>query len=108
MHSENKSIHEAGNDGKITAVRTSHELFANLDKLHTTELGAKRIRRNLCLDIKDDVVEWCKQRIGDTNSHIIRKGKNWYVTTDGCIITVNIHSNTIITAGKTQTKEQDD
>ncbi|MDR1955913.1 MAG: DUF3781 domain-containing protein, partial [Treponema sp.] len=60
-----------------------------VEKLHTTALGAERIRRNLCLDV-DDVVEWCKQKIGNVNSHIIRKGKNWYVTIDGCIITVNV------------------
>jgi hypothetical protein len=75
-----------------------------VDKLHTTELGAKRIRRNLCLDVKDDIVEWCKQKIGNTNSHIIRKGKNWYVTIDGYIITVNVHSNTIITAHREKLK----
>jgi hypothetical protein len=54
--------------------------------------------RNLCLDVNDDVVEWCKQKIGNANSHIVRRGKNWYITIGGCIITVNIHSNTIITA----------
>jgi hypothetical protein len=97
MKTENTAA-RAGNDGKITAAQTSHELFADLDKLHTTALGAKRIRRNLCLAANDDVVEWCKQKIENTNIHIIRKGKNWYVTTDGCIITVNVHSNTIITA----------
>jgi hypothetical protein len=68
-----------------------------VEKLHTTKLGAERIRKNLCLDVHD-VVEWCKQKIGNTNSNIIRKGKNWYVTIDGCIITINAHSNTIITA----------
>lgn len=30
-----------------------NELMKNLDKLHTTELGAVRIKRNLSLDIKD-------------------------------------------------------
>jgi hypothetical protein len=72
---------------------------AFVEKLHTTELGVERIRKNLCLDV-DDIVDWCKQKIRNKNSHIIRKGKNWYVTIDGCIITVNIYSNTIITAHK--------
>lgn len=33
--------------------------------------------------------------------HIIeRRGKNWYISTDNCIITVNAYSYTIITAHK--------
>jgi hypothetical protein len=70
-----------------------------IEKLHTTELGVERIKRNLCLNI-NDVVDWCKQKVKNQNSHIIRKGKNWYVTIDGCIITINAHSYTIITAHK--------
>ncbi|MCL2281970.1 MAG: DUF3781 domain-containing protein [Fibromonadales bacterium] len=31
---------------------------------------------------------------------ITRKGKNWYVNIDGCKITVNAHSYTIITVHK--------
>lgn len=73
------------------------ELMANLDKLHTTELGAVRIKRNLSLET-DDVVEWCKNRIKAAGDAIVRKGKNWYVDVDGCIITVNAYSYTIITA----------
>jgi hypothetical protein len=70
-----------------------------IEELHTTELGVERITRNLCLNV-DDVVDWCKQKIKNQNSHIMRKGKNWYVTIDGCIITINAHSYTIITAHK--------
>ena len=75
------------------------ELISNLDKIHTTELGKERIKRNLCLDT-DDVVEWCVQKIRDTNSEIFRKGKNWYISVDNCVITVNAYSYTIITAHK--------
>jgi hypothetical protein len=71
----------------------------NLDKLHTTDLGAERIKRNLGLDI-DDVVSWCKSKIKNPKALISRKGKNWYVNIDGCEITVNAHSHTIITAHK--------
>lgn len=83
-------------------MNTDNELLKNLDKLHTTELGAVRIQRNLFLDIDDidDVVEWCKMKIKAANSNIKRKGKNWYVNADNCIITVNAHSYTIITAHK--------
>lgn len=80
-------------------MNTDNELLKNLDKLHTTELGAVRIQRNLFLDI-DDIVEWCKMKIKAANSNIKRKGKNWYVNADNCIITVNAHSYTIITAHK--------
>ena len=74
-----------------------NELQKNLDKLHTTELGVERIKRNLRLDT-DDVVEWCKSKIKCVNAVVIRKGKNWYVKSDNCIITVNAYSYTIITA----------
>jgi hypothetical protein len=74
-----------------------NELLLNLDKLHTTDLGVVRIRRNLSLGT-DDVVSWCKSKIQDPNSSIIRKGKNWYIEIDNCIITVNAYSYTIITA----------
>lgn len=77
-------------------------LLNNLDKLHTTELGVVRIKRNLSLDT-DNVVDWCKTKIKSSNAVITRNGKNWYVSVDRCIITVNAHSYTIITAHK-QTK----
>ena len=72
-------------------------LIANIDKLHTTDLGAVRIRRNLGLDAPD-VVDWCKQQILLPNCSIFRKGKNWYAEVGGCRITINAHSYTIITA----------
>ena len=79
--------------------KLKNELLNNLAKVHTTELGIVRIKRNLSLDI-DDVVEWCKNKISSKNANITRKGKNWYITVEGCIITVNAHSFTIITAHK--------
>lgn len=66
-------------------------LLKNLDKLHTTELGVVRIKRNLSLDT-DDVVKWCKEKISSAHAIISRKGKNWYVDTDNFVITVNAHS----------------
>ena len=76
-----------------------NELLENLEKLHTTPMGVDRIRRNLSLgdDVKD-VVAWCRQKILGTNAAISRQGKNWYVKIDGCEITVNDCSFTIITA----------
>ncbi len=75
----------------------SELLLSNLDQLHTTDLGVERIRKNLRLNT-DDVVGWCREKINAANAHITRKGKNWYITVEGCEITVNSHSYTIITA----------
>lgn len=77
----------------------NNDLFTNLDRIHTTPLGVERIKRNLCLDTDDDVVEWCKLRINNSNA-IKRKGKNWYVQCDDFTLTVNANSYTIITAHK--------
>lgn len=75
------------------------ELLSELDALHTTELGDKRIRNNLRLDVSD-AVEWCREQIKKENAVITRKGKNWYISVNGCTITVNAFSFTIITAHK--------
>lgn len=76
---------------------SENKLLRNLDKIHTTELGEMRIRRNLSLDT-DHVVEWCRDKIGSADAVIERKGKNWYVYVEDCILTVNAYSYTIITA----------
>ncbi|GHV82684.1 hypothetical protein AGMMS50212_00240 [Spirochaetia bacterium] len=75
------------------------ELLENIDKIHTTPMGAERIRKNLSLTISD-VVLWCKQKMQEPKAEITRRGKNWYVRIDGCEITVNANSYTIITAHK--------
>jgi hypothetical protein len=75
------------------------EFILSIDKLHSTDLGIKRIKMNLCLDV-DDVVSWCRRKISEADSIIIRKGKNWYIDIDDCEITVNAYSYTIITAHK--------
>ncbi len=77
------------------------ELILNLDKLHTTELGIGRIKVNLSLNV-NDVVKWCNEKIQKPDASITRKGKNWYIDIDNCIITVNAYSYTIITAQKTK------
>ncbi len=73
-------------------------LIQNINKIHTTEMGVGRISRNL--DITGDVVEYCKNKILNDESVVERKGKNYYVHVDDCIITVNASSYTIITAHK--------
>ena len=76
-------------------MNADNELLKNLDKLHTTELGIERIKRNLSLDT-DDVVNWCKAKINSANAVITRKGKNWYVNVDNYILTVNAYNSIFI------------
>ena len=67
------------------------ELLSNIDKIHTTTLGMKRIEKNL--------------KIKDENSNIYKKGKNWYIENNGVKITVNSKTYTIITAHKKKNKK---
>ena len=75
-----------------------NELLKNLWNIHTTDMGIVRIKRNLDLRT-DNVVNWCKEKIIRSND-ICQQGKNWYVSVDNCVITINNHSYTIITAHK--------
>ena len=72
-------------------------LLSNIDKLHTTEIGIDRIKRNLKINT-ENVVKYCKEKILDNNCNIYKQGKNWYCEVDNIIITVNSYSYTIITA----------
>jgi hypothetical protein len=82
--------------GTVVSVKNNSDLINNIEKIHTTELGSVRIRRNLELETKD-VVKWCKQKIRQADN-VYKKGKNWYVSFENCVITINAHSYTIITA----------
>ena len=72
-------------------------LLSNIDKVHTTEMGVDRIKKNLKLD-NNDVVEYCKNKVLDKNCNIYKQGKNWYCKIDNIVITINSYSYTIITA----------
>ena len=72
-------------------------LLDNIEKIHTTEMGIDRIRNNLKIDTTD-VVEYCKNKILDSNCNIYKQGKNWYCEIDNIKITINSYSYTIITA----------
>lgn len=74
-----------------------NDLILNLHKLHTTEMGVDRIKRNLQIDV-EDVVKYCHDIIVNEDALIECKGKNWYAYFGNIIITVNAHSYTIITA----------
>lgn len=73
------------------------ELLTNIDKIHTTEMGIDRIKKNLKIDTYD-VVDYCKKIIVNKNSKIYKNGKNWYCELENIIITINSYSYTIITA----------
>ena len=72
-------------------------LLDNIDKVHTTEMGIDRIKRNLTIDTAD-VVEYCKNKVLDKNCNIYKQGKNWYCEVENIKITINSYSYTIITA----------
>ena len=72
-------------------------LLDNIDKIHTTEMGVNRIKRNLKIDT-DDVVEYCKNKMMEKNNNIYKQGKNWYCEVGNIKITINSYSYTIITA----------
>lgn len=75
------------------------ELLSNIDKVHTTEMGKERIRKNLQVDTTD-IVEYCKSKRLDENCILYKCGKNWYCEIDNIKITIHTHSYTIITAHK--------
>lgn len=75
-------------------------LLDNIDRIHTTELGVERIKKNL--GIECDAIEYCKGKILNQKCNIYRQGKNWYCEIDNVRITVNANSYTIITAHKVQ------
>ena len=72
-------------------------LLDNIAKIHTTEMGVDRIKRNLKIDTVD-VVEYCKNKVLNENCNIYKQGKNWYCELDNIKITINSYSYTIITA----------
>lgn len=82
----------------IKQKKNINDLLLNIDKIHTTELGMVRIKKNLSIET-DDVVNWCKHQILHAES-IVRSGKNWYAYVGNAIITVNANSYTLITAHK--------
>lgn len=74
-------------------------LLANLNKIHTTEFGITRIKKNLNLDT-DDVVAFCKKKITAADCLVYKQGKNYYCLIDDIRFTIHANSYTIITAHK--------
>lgn len=72
-------------------------LLSNINKVHTTEMGNDRIKKNLKLNT-NDAVGYCKNKVLDKNCNIYKQGKNWYCEIDNIKIIINSYSYTIITA----------
>ena len=71
-------------------------VLANIDSIHTTNLGEERIKKNL--NINDDVVIYLKKLIVDKDSVVYKNGKNYYCIINNTIITINSYNYCIITA----------
>ena len=84
---------------------TEPELDVLLENLHTTTMGEDRIRRNAA-PAEADVIAWCKERITALDAVIERRGKNFYITSGGCTLTVNARSYTVITAHRSKKREK--
>lgn len=80
------------------------KLLTNIEKIHTTKMGIDRIIRNLSLT--SDPIDFCKKIVLNPNARITEKGKNYYVTLDNFVITINKYSYTIITAHKIKEFEE--
>ena len=72
-------------------------LTRNSDKIHTTEMGIDRIKRNLGL-ADFAVVEYCKALIAYRTCRAYQRGKNWYCEIGNVRLTIHSRSYTIITA----------
>lgn len=66
------------------------------DKLHISDAGTARVRRNLKMP-DTDLVQWCKETVQQADL-IITQGKYCYVYRQGVVITVRLPAKTIITA----------
>lgn len=89
-------------DGKEDKVRTSEQVeidsfLRRIDSLKSNRLTDDKIRGFLGIQISD-VVAWCKERILKPGAEIVRRGKNWYITSDDVIITINANLLTLQTA----------
>jgi hypothetical protein len=78
----------------------ANDLINNINKIHFSELGIIRIRKNIEFKT-NDVINWCKKVILNADN-MLKRGKNWYVYKGEYTITINARSYTIITAHKKQ------
>jgi len=79
-------------------------LISNIDKIHTTELGFVRIRKNLGLEESVDIVAFCKELVSSSDCEIRKNGKNWYCRKGDVELTVNSYNYCVITGKKSSRK----
>ena len=84
---------------KILKNETIEKFLLNIDNINVTPEVRIRIKESLNLNL-EDVVEYCKNKIGDKNCKISREGKNWICITDDIKILVNACSYMIVSAKK--------
>ena len=72
-------------------------LLSHIDLIHTTELGRKRIIKNLKLN-DVDVVSSIKNMILQDRCIVYKNGKNYYCEMEKIRITINASNYCIITA----------
>lgn len=82
---------------KLEYKTNNNKLLANIDKVHTTELGRKRIKENLKLR-EIDIENYIKNKILNNNCKIYKKGKNYYCEIDNIEITINSSNFCVITS----------
>ncbi len=73
------------------------EILNNAEYIHATSMAALRINHNLKLDITNHV-DWFIAIVKDEKNKIERKGRNYYITYNDAIITLNANSFTLLTA----------
>lgn len=74
-------------------------LLANIEKIHTTELGEERLIKNLKLTNKNPI-RYVKELLRNSRSHVYKKGKNFYCEYNHTRLTINADTFTVITAHK--------
>lgn len=79
-----------------------NDLLENIDKVHTTPMGTERISRNIGVPC-NKITEILPDMLVDPDAIFERRGKNWYVKTRNCLITINARSFTVITAHRIKT-----
>lgn len=78
---------------------TKEEFLANLNKLHLSYEGFRRITKNL--DLSDNlVIDYCRNKIKDQNCNIYRVDSKWYCEIDDMKIIVNVYSYEILSVKK--------
>lgn len=105
------SVFSVDNGRLIADCPHKNDLLHNIDELHTTELGAGRIRRGFddykFLGEAGQPMDFCRRRILQATK-VDKQGKNYYIEFADGVMTVHAKSYTIITAKKTKALPKND